>query len=73
MRLSWATPKEIAAALLATHPDADRVALSPENLLSLIQALPAFDDGSAPPPQMLDHIRWTWMRLADEAPEARCA
>ncbi|MBU6474947.1 MAG: Fe-S cluster assembly protein IscX [Alphaproteobacteria bacterium] len=65
-RLSWSNQKDIAAALLAVHPAADRLSLSHEGLLDLILALPGFADAAVPPqPECLDHILWTWMRLAD--------
>jgi FeS assembly protein IscX len=67
MRLSWANQTDIAATLLDTYPDTDRLALNHDRLLQLIHTLPAFDDVSAPPrAACLDHILWTWMRLAGE-------
>jgi FeS assembly protein IscX len=72
MRLSWANQKDIAAALLGAYPDIDRLSLNHDHLLQLIHSLPAFDDAPAPPrAACLDHILWTWMRLADEAPPGR--
>lgn len=70
MRLSWSNQKDIAAALLASYPDMDRLSLDHDHLLQLIHALPAFSDTPVPPrTACLDHILWTWMRLADEEPE----
>lgn len=66
MPLSWSNPAGIAAALLQAYPETDRLSLSREQLLQLIRALPGFTDQTPPPgPAWLDHIRWTWMRLAD--------
>jgi FeS assembly protein IscX len=75
MRLSWSDQTDIAAALLEACPDTDRLSLNHHRLLQLIHALPDFNDAPAPPrPACLDHILWTWMRLADDdiqAPERR--
>jgi len=66
MQLSWSNQADIAAILLRTYPDADRLSLTHERLLKLILSLPDFNDAPAPPkPACLDHILWTWMRLAD--------
>ncbi len=66
MRLSWTNQSDIASALLVAHPERDRLALSHENLRELIVALPGFEGPRQPPqPECLDHILWTWMRLAD--------
>lgn len=76
MRLSWSNQTDIAAALMKAYPDMDRLSLTPDYLLRLIQALPEFSDSSPPPhAKSLDHIRWTWMRLADEGfdDERRCS
>jgi FeS assembly protein IscX len=77
MRLSWSNQTDIAAALLEAYPDADRLSLNHDRLLHLILALPAFSDATVPPrPACLDHILWTWMRLADgfhEEQERRCS
>jgi FeS assembly protein IscX len=67
MRLSWSNSTAIAAALLEACPETERLSLTHEKLLRLIHALPAFDDQPIPPqPKYLDHILWTWMRLADD-------
>jgi FeS assembly protein IscX len=67
MQLSWSHPAEIAAALLKAHPEADRLSLKRDHLTRLIISLPGFKDGSKPPkPEFLDHILWTWMRLAEQ-------
>jgi len=67
MRLSWSNPSGIAAALLLACPEEDRLALDHARLTELVLALPGFDGSTAAPSaQTLDHIRWTWMRLADE-------
>ncbi len=72
MQLSWSTPADIAAALLTAYPAADRLALSHGQLLQLIHTLPGFRDSVTPPkPAWLDHILWTWMRLADSGIEER--
>jgi FeS assembly protein IscX len=66
MRLSWSNSADIAAALLEAHPETERLSLSHEKLLQLIRTLPGFIDKPVPPqPKYLDHILWTWMRLAD--------
>ena len=66
MLLSWSNPAEIATALLREHPEMDRLSLDHGRLLQLIAALPDFKDTPAPPKLVyLDHILWTWMRLAD--------
>ena len=66
MRLSWSNQMDIAAALVEAYPEMDRLSLNHDRLLQLIHALPAFDDAPFPPqPICLDHILWTWMRLAD--------
>lgn len=66
MQLSWSNQADIAAALLETYPDADRLSLGHERLLRLILSLPQFKGTETPPqPACLDHILWTWMRLAD--------
>ncbi len=80
MRLSWSNQKDIAAALVTAHPECDRLSLSHESLLDLIVSLPDFEDAAVPPqPECLDHILWTWMRLADSGgdvnggePQERC-
>lgn len=67
MRLTWSNSAEIAAALLDAYPDADRLAISHSDLLKMIRMLPDFLDSPEPPRlDNLDHILWTWMRLADE-------
>lgn len=66
MLLSWSRPADIAAALLQAYPEMDRLSLGRDHLLRLILALPGFHDRPEPPqPANLDHILWTWMRLAD--------
>lgn len=68
MGLSWANSVDIATALLEAYPETDRLALNHDRLLPLILALPGFNDTRMPPqPKYLDHILWTWMRLADDA------
>ena len=70
MRLSWSNQTDIAAALLEAYPDIDRLSLNHDRLLQLIHTLPAFDDAAVPSrPVYLDHILWTWMRLAGCDPE----
>ncbi len=67
MPLSWSHSADIAAALLKNHPDATRLSLTHDSLLNMIVALPDFADAPTPPkPAYLDHVLWTWMRLADE-------
>ena len=66
MRLSWLNQADIAAALFEAYPDVERLSLNHDHLLRLILSLPAFSDTPVPPrPACLDHILWTWMRLAD--------
>ena len=68
MTLSWSNQAEIAKALLKTYPETDRLALNHDSLTQLIFSLPGFGDIPVPPrPSFLDHILWTWMRLADGA------
>ena len=65
MRLTWSNQADIAAALHDAHPEMDRLSLPHNELLRLILALPGFEDTSVPPlPACLDHILWTWMRMA---------
>lgn len=65
MQLSWSNQADIAAVLLKEYPETDRLSLDHDQLLKLILALPAFRDAPTPPqPACLDHILWTWMRLA---------
>lgn len=72
MRLSWSSQTEISAALLEAYPDMDRLSLNHDRLLQIIHKLPGFDDAPVPPsPACLDHILWTWMRLADSDCEAQ--
>ncbi len=67
MPLSWSHATEIATALLQEHPDAVRLSRTHDDLLRMICALPGFADAPTPPkPAYLDHILWTWMRLANE-------
>lgn len=66
MQLSWSNQADIAAALLETYPETDRLSLTHEQLLNLIHSLPEFKDDPLPPKQAcLNHVLWTWMRLAD--------
>ena len=66
MQLSWSNQADIAAALLKTYPETDRLSLGHGQLLNLILSLPDFKGAAVPPqPACLDHIKWTWMRLAD--------
>ncbi|MBI3441632.1 MAG: Fe-S cluster assembly protein IscX [Proteobacteria bacterium] len=66
MQLSWSNSAGIATALLEVYPDTDRLSLSHDQLLQLIVSLPNFKDAASPPkPAYLDHILWTWMRIAD--------
>jgi len=66
MQLSWSNQADIAAALLKEHPEKDRLSLRHDQILQLILSLPGFKDAGTPPqPACLDHILWTWMRLAD--------
>jgi FeS assembly protein IscX len=65
MPLTWSNQADIAAALLKKYPETDRLSLRHDQLLKLILSLPEFKDSSTPPkPACLDHILWTWMRLA---------
>jgi FeS assembly protein IscX len=66
VQLSWSNQADIAATLFKAYPDTDRLSLSRDQLLQLIVCLPDFKDTTSPPqPACLDHILWTWMRLAD--------
>lgn len=66
MTLSWADQDRIAAALYQAYPDADRLALTLEDIRLKIVALPCFSGTAHPPaPAWLEKILWTWMRLAD--------
>ena len=66
MTLSWSRPADIAAALLKAYPEADRLALGHAQILEMILNLPEFRDTPSPPKNTyLDHVKWTWMRLAD--------
>lgn len=66
MPLLWSDQNRIAQALLDAYPETDRLSLTSSKLLSLIRALPHFAGGTEVPSQrVLDHILWTWMRLAD--------
>ena len=72
MWLSWSNQTDIAVALLEAYPEMDRLSLNHDRLLPLILALPAFNDTPVPPrPACLDHILWTWMRLADDGFEEK--
>lgn len=66
MQFSWNDRENIAKALIQTHPDADRLAMSLDDLRALVTALPGFDGPPQPPRAAhLESILWTWMRLAD--------
>lgn len=66
MQLFWSDQADIAAALLKAYPETDRLSLSHDRLLDLVLSLPDFKGEAVPPkPSYLDHILWTWMRLAD--------
>lgn len=79
MQLAWTDRDDIAKALIQTYPDADRLALSLEDVQAMVVSLPGFADAPEPPrPAYVEAILWTWMRLADEGeaggdggPEAR--
>ena len=72
MQLSWSHSADIAAALLKAYPEVDRLLLSREQVLNLIISLPEFAGEPQPPkPEYIDHIKWTWMRLADQAGDMR--
>ena len=73
-QLMWSKSAEIAAALLCAYPDVSRLALTREQLLEMVVSLPDFADApQAPSTRYLDHILWTWMRLADEDHEGEAA
>jgi len=64
--LTWSDSAAVAAALARAHPCTERLSLTPEDLRRRVLALPGFFGSEDPPsPKILDHILWTWMRLAD--------
>jgi FeS assembly protein IscX len=65
MSLYWSDAPGIAKALLAAYPDADRLAVSREDLRVMVEDLPAFADTIKPTDRVLSHVFWTWMRFAD--------
>jgi len=68
MQLAWTDRDEIAKALMQAHPDADRLALSLDDVKAMVVALPGFSDAPEPPrPAYVEAVLWTWMRLADAA------
>jgi FeS assembly protein IscX len=72
MPLSWSNSAAIVEALQREHPETERLSLNRDHLLQMILALPEFGDRHIPPlPACLDHILWTWMRLADDLPEEK--
>jgi FeS assembly protein IscX len=62
--LVWNDASGIAQALAARYPDCDRLALGRDELGLMISGLDGFGDAARPDPRQLDHILWTWMRLA---------
>lgn len=73
MTLLWSHQNRIAEALIATYPETDRTALSLQKLEEMIVALPGFSDQTeAPTESHLNHILWTWMRLADDGGKISC-
>lgn len=70
-QMLWSKNADIAAALLHAYPEVDRLALTREQLSEMVISLPGFADApQAPSTRYLDHILWTWMRLADEDRES---
>lgn len=66
MPLSWSTTAAVAQALAAAYPEADRMALTPQELCGMVCGLEAFDGPPQPPSDRhLSAILWTWMRVAD--------
>ncbi len=73
MPLSWSDPDGIAKALLAVYPQEDRLALDSLTLQQRIENLPGFTAAEKPGIDQLNHILWTWMRLADGQSERGAA
>ena len=64
--LNWKDTHALAAALHAAYPGEDRQALTSARVAELVRSLPDFlGSTDAPSAQHLDHLRWTWMRIAD--------
>ncbi len=73
MLLSWSDKTGIARALHEAYPDTDRLALSMDDLMALLDGLPQLPPAPVHPPEkFLRSILWTWMRVAD-GEEERCA
>lgn len=63
---NWNNVSALAAALHAAYPEEDRGALTAARIEILVRSLPDFDGAVSPPSaQHIDHLRWTWMRIAD--------
>jgi FeS assembly protein IscX len=66
MPLHWTDTNAIALALHTAYPDQDRLVVTLDDISALVRGLPAFADGGpSPDPRRLEHILWTWMRVAD--------
>ena len=66
MNLYWSTPHELAAALQAAHPTADRLNLSDADLIKLATALPDFRDKAQPDRDTLHTVLQAWFDLDGE-------
>ena len=68
MQLTWSKTTDIVRALLEAYPEVERVNLPAAELLFMIVNLPNFDDTKTPPNETyLEHILWSWMRMADDS------
>lgn len=62
--LGWNDPMALARALQAAQPTADRLAMTPHELVAMIRDLDAFDDAPEPPdPGFLEHVLSAWIAL----------
>ncbi len=65
----WSDCKEIARYLLKEHPDADKLAISHDDLKAMIFEIPEFDKNQETPKKLENHLNsilWTWMRLGSD-------
>lgn len=70
MGLKWNDYMEIAEALDARHPDANRIGLETKDILKMVRDLPDFEDEPLPPStDYADAILYAWMSLDIEPGE----